>query len=231
MVEDVKASRGILICNAGFTKKAKEYAINKGIDLCTAHDASQKEWKNEIKIPILRKHAFVAYNLCIPVEITKELKENGKNPLIRIIKGPKGIVLKRSDGTETNFLDEMTIKWNVNAIQTEDGKYRMKFDDVYLDMFPENPSIPVKPLELEYEVKNKYYFKMFTPDEYRGIRNFITEKFKPSFIVIADLNPFEKDKTWKFIQNPKEIKLEAVQLEIDEMTFDTFKFRRARWIS
>ena len=39
VIKEVRAQKGILICNAGFTKPAKKKARNICIDLCSIHDA------------------------------------------------------------------------------------------------------------------------------------------------------------------------------------------------
>src|ERR1700730_17917213 len=37
VIDDVRASKGVLICRGGFTAKAREYANRLNIDLCTVH--------------------------------------------------------------------------------------------------------------------------------------------------------------------------------------------------
>ena len=53
VIKDVRASKGVLICNAGFTQGAQQLAISLGIDLCTAHDAETKDWRAILTIPVV----------------------------------------------------------------------------------------------------------------------------------------------------------------------------------
>jgi Restriction endonuclease len=51
MVRDVRASKGILVCNAGFSKQAHTYARNLGIGLCNLHDAESRDWSRDLSTP------------------------------------------------------------------------------------------------------------------------------------------------------------------------------------
>ncbi|QIH33879.1 restriction endonuclease [Sphingobacterium sp. DR205] len=52
VIEDTLANKGILICNKGFTKKAKEYGKKVGIELLSIHEASDKNWQTLVYIRI-----------------------------------------------------------------------------------------------------------------------------------------------------------------------------------
>ena len=43
LVEDVRANKGAMVCNAGFTSGAKLRAVEKGIDLFKAVDAETRD--------------------------------------------------------------------------------------------------------------------------------------------------------------------------------------------
>lgn len=53
VVRDVGATKGVLVCNAGFSRPAKKYAKKLGIDVCSAYDASKREWSTELKLPLV----------------------------------------------------------------------------------------------------------------------------------------------------------------------------------
>jgi hypothetical protein len=53
VVEDVAATRGVMVCRSGFTQTAKTYARNKGIELYNLHDAESRDWRLELTIPLL----------------------------------------------------------------------------------------------------------------------------------------------------------------------------------
>lgn len=54
IVEDVRATRGVMVCRSGFTQNAKTYARNKGISLYNLHDAESRNWRLDLTIPLLR---------------------------------------------------------------------------------------------------------------------------------------------------------------------------------
>jgi len=59
VIEDTNADKGILICSAGFTETAINYAKNRNLEIYSAHTAMSKRWDLELKIPIIRKmHSF-----------------------------------------------------------------------------------------------------------------------------------------------------------------------------
>src|SRR5262245_57358191 len=53
VIDDVRAAKGVLICSAGFTEAAIQYAKNRNIDLCTVHDAQKRKWAIDLRIPLL----------------------------------------------------------------------------------------------------------------------------------------------------------------------------------
>lgn len=230
VIRDVQASKGILICNSGFTKTAKDYAANSAIDLYTAHDASVKDWQAEIKIPVVRKHTIMTYDLRVPIEITKEIKEFYKDTKTRIqvIKGPEGFLMKKFDGSETTFLKEFIKNWEEGKINTTPGEHLISFD-AYVEMFENTELFPPKPVEMGYKVKTRHYLKFFTPSDYRGIKNYVTEKFKPSFMKIEGAIPFSEDKTWQYVEDPNQLSVNSIRLEVDIVDIEKLRFIRAEW--
>jgi hypothetical protein len=230
VIRDVQASKGIIICNAGFTKTAKEYAANRAIGVYSAHDASVKDWQTEIKIPVIRKHTTMTYDMRIPFEITKEMKEfyKGKKTKVRMIEGPEGTLMKKMDGTDTTFLKEFMNLWQDMKIDLTPGDHITVFD-AYVDMFGNPDLFPPKPAELAYKVKTRHYLKYFTPIDYRGIKDYVTNKFRPSFIKIEGALPFSHDKTWKYIEDPTLLSINSIRLEIDIVDIQKMRFVRAEW--
>ncbi|MBS1663653.1 MAG: restriction endonuclease [Bacteroidetes bacterium] len=231
VIRDVRASRGILICNAGFTKTAKEYAKNRAIDLCSAHDAASKEWAGEIKIPVIRKQTIVTYGLIFPFRVTKEYKDKTKGVAgIQFKSGPNGIILKGLDGREIEFIELFINLWTSNRINMKPGEYKITLD-AYGDIFDHNYTETPQLVELKYSVKTRHYLKFLTPVDYRGIKSYITEKFKPSFVKIdiTDSIPFYDDKSWQYIEDPQKIPLDMARFEIDVIHIDNAKMVRGMW--
>lgn len=55
VVADVRASKGVLISSKGFSKTAIKYSKNENIDLLTAHDAENFNWRKESFFPVFIK--------------------------------------------------------------------------------------------------------------------------------------------------------------------------------
>jgi hypothetical protein len=226
VIRDVRASRGILICNAGFTKTAKEYAKNRGIDLYTAHDASVKDWQGEIKIPVIRTHLTLTYSFTTKINITKEYKEKKKGRPEKLtvkVSNTEGVVMKRKDGTETTFLREFSQLWDERKINKTPGKHVTQFKS-YIDILADIDNLEREPTELEYTVTARHYYKLFAPTDYRGIKNYLTEKFKPTFIIVEGAIPFSEDKSWQYIDDPSKLSIDAVHFEVDIVDVGDMRF-------
>lgn len=54
VIEDTKASKGILICSKGFSQAALDKAKSHKIECLTVHSALKKEWEKILQIPVLK---------------------------------------------------------------------------------------------------------------------------------------------------------------------------------
>jgi len=73
-MNDVNADKAILISKKGFSKSAHKKALRSGIDLCLIHDAESRDWKLDLKIPII-------WEECIPriiINFTASLEKGDK---------------------------------------------------------------------------------------------------------------------------------------------------------
>jgi hypothetical protein len=127
----------------------------------------------------------------------------------------------------TTFGDEFIRRWEENKLDKKEGPHRF-------DMFEEGMCIEIngiivaiQKLSIQYNVKIRHYFKFFTPTDYRGINNFITEKFKASYIVFNEEIPFINDGTWKYIPTPDSIPLSVTHLKIEQFDFGMHKMMKA----
>jgi hypothetical protein len=212
VIRDVRASKGILICNAGFTNSAKEYAKKRKIDLYTAHDASVKEWQTEIQVPVIKRsikvhltvqHTYVAVG---PTKIDKVKLELPVYALNEFLKKWENNEIPKTLGTHTMELEREAIK-------------------IHDDLLPLISTI-------KYSIVHRHHFKFFIPQEYRGLKDYITQKFKPSFIVFNEAIPFLNDGTWKHVEDIGDISLNAshLQIEIVEIDLINQKMFRAEWV-
>jgi hypothetical protein len=112
VITDIQASRGILICKKGFTKQAKIYAKNLGIEILKLHDAESKDWKQEIKIPVLW-HEFEP-----KFQVNLKIKTPDKFGDIQIEFGKSGFYDIRNSETKKHLdiFDLLKEKWNNGEI-------------------------------------------------------------------------------------------------------------------
>lgn len=211
VIKDVQASKGVLICNAGFTKNAKEYASKLKIDLCTVHDATIKNWQTEIQIPVLKKsikiflkiqHHYVPVG---PIEVD-------------------GISMPFPNLAVQQFIE----KWEKNELDKSPGTHYFALDKDLIKLHDNSWSLKSG---IEYTIVHRHHFKYFVPIDYRGIKDYITEKFTPSFMAFNETIPFLNDGTWKYIDNPNEISIKTILLNIEviDMDFVKERFIRSVW--
>lgn len=53
LVRDVGAHKGVMLSKKGYSKPSLPYARQLGIDLCQLHDAGSRNWKLDLKVPIV----------------------------------------------------------------------------------------------------------------------------------------------------------------------------------
>lgn len=193
VIEDLRASKGILISSAGFTKAGRELAKSKGIDVCSAHDGLSRQWKIDIKVPVIRKSTSVKYNIKGNFVATEEFLANARGGM-SIDEFWYTAEFVMSGGRTTTLIDEFIRRWEDNSIEKTNGKHHIDFGEVET-LIIKNAPVPANSFKLEYEIKEKNYFKFFTPVEYRGIKNYLTENFKASFISFKEKIPFLNDGT------------------------------------
>ncbi len=209
VIQDVRASKGILICNSGFTKTAKEYAQKLKIDLCTAHDASNKNWQTEIQIPVIKK------------SITVELKIQ-HHYVVMTQATINGITIPFPEQTLMLFLK----KWENDEISKEPGVHHLALDEANMKL---NANLlPIKN-GIEYKVVHRHHLKFFKPIEYRGIKDYITEKFTPTFMTFNENIPFSNDGTWNYIENPEDISIKTLHLNIELLDIGFLKKKMIRF--
>ncbi len=162
VIKDVGAQKGILICNSGFTKAAKETAKTAKIDVCSAHDASRINWQTEIQIPVIKK------SITVKLMVSHSYVRTGPAEI-------RGVQLPDPRVALNIFLE----KWQLNEISKEPGKHTLQLGRELLSI----NNMDLWPLgsEIEYEIVHRYHFKFFTPSDYRGIKckRLYLEKFYP----------------------------------------------------
>jgi hypothetical protein len=209
VIEDVGAQKGILICNTGFTKSAKESAKSAKIDVCSAHDASKINWQTEIKVPVLKKSVSV--------------KMRVNNTYVRT---GDGNVMDVQSTIFSKALSIFVSKWESDEIPKNEGENKFVLDNDALAI-DKNVLWPLV-TEVNYNITYRYHFKFFSPIDYRGIKDYVTENFNPSFIQFDEKIPFLNDGSWEYVPDPKKIPLNTLHLDIEVIRFDLLKQQAMR---
>lgn len=207
-IQDIRASKGIIICNAGFTKTVRDNAKKYGIDLLTAHDASSKDWQTEIQIPVVKKNVKVQLTI-----------EHHYVPM-----GPVTI-----SGVEMPFPDhalhEFLKNWENDSIPKTPGIHYMPMDPAIINL---NKDLWPLQTGIKYEITHRHHFKYFIPVDYRGLKDYLTERFTPSFMQFSESIPYLNDGTWTYIDSPESIAIDPVLLNIEIVDIDFLKHKLIR---
>jgi len=70
VLNDIGASKGIMVCNAVFTRSAKSLAPSLGIALSSIQDVRTRKWKEDIKTPVFftKLSPAIGFNFTINLE-------------------------------------------------------------------------------------------------------------------------------------------------------------------
>lgn len=212
VIKDVAANKGILICKSGFTRSAKKYAQNLGIDICNLHDAQSRRWSLDIQFPIVWTDFFptVSLNMKMDIQAGDALQKDPREwMLLRFSKQGEHL-------GEMPLMDIFVQLWNSDAIPIRFRKvgdqysidYANSVDTLKIVVWNENQNKytwrDIKSIKIEYTVSKKSWLGSFSPDECRGILNYADNVFQPSYLRIGEI-PFEKGKGWKEIDDPDQL--------------------------
>ena len=171
VVEDVRATKGVLICNSGFTEKALVYARNIGIDLCSAHDAESKNWRTILKLPVV----WVRLSTSIRCEMILEL-EHGDTISTEFLKWR----FSGNDGRNAfSVWDQFQESWNSHTLSMEPGKphdFAIGHDE--LRFLAGEAWRPVCEVSFTYMVERMVLRNEVETQDFTGIRNLLTDNLE-----------------------------------------------------
>jgi hypothetical protein len=223
VIKDLRAKKGVLICRAGFTSTALEYARNIGIDLCMLHDAESREWSLDIKLPLL----WIDYLPKLRPIMNLYLDAGDS-----FSHDPREWILS-VDGGKTRILPFETFinKWNAGELDRRKGNtHRLlpKQNGIKL-LVGEGVWKPVDSLIIEYQVERQAWLAYFSPTQCRGILDVIKDEFVPSFFKLGEI-PLIRDDSWKQVEDPDKLVITAKtivtaenwQIQMKGSTFSDF---------
>ena len=200
VVEDVDATRGVMVCRSGFTRNAKTYARNKGIRLYNLHDAESRNWRLDLTIPLLwiDLHPSAQFDCPIHLNAGEQLPHNNGIPFLSTNPG----------GPRVDPITAFESLWNQRAIPDTPG-VEHTLDPLPLVAYAETADGQAlwRPttLQITYQVGRRAWLGQFTPDECRGLVDHLdSDAFTVSHLPIGQI-PVERDDRWVEVDDPDSV--------------------------
>lgn len=203
LLEDVSANKGAIVCNAGFTKGAKERAKEKGIDLLMAVDAENMDWPVYISMPTLCDFRYMKnYNLCFSY--------SGPGPFEIPGIDPRYIPLYAKDGKLIDIAINLLIKaWNAGRLNSEPGDYEgVKFiEEAVYTKVDDNIYGPVD-ITANISIGQNLFFGQVPIKKAQGFKDELTGAFITRSLESDRISAAEVEKNWRKIENKDELAVE-----------------------
>jgi hypothetical protein len=196
VVEDVGASRGAMVCRSGFTKDAKTYARNKGVELYNLHDAESRDWSLELTIPLLWIDLHPAADFPCRIHLVKgeQLALEDGFPVIHL---PGGLRIHPATVFEQ--------LWNERAIPDTPGiRHTIQSAPLCAPVLRVDGQTEWRDVDLQvvYEVDRRAWLGQFTPNQCRGLVDYLDDNaFTASHLPIGEI-PSERNDQWVEIDDP-----------------------------
>lgn len=167
VIRDVGASKGFLVCSAGFTKTIHTYAKTLGIELLSVEDINSEKWHVDIEIPFLyiknelgeaQMSGYIIPNEALVAKNQTDIKVSPED--FKFISIDNG-------GTKTTLHEYINEVYQAQTFDIFNGK-AMILDDPQLRLYFAKIWVPVH-FEINFTVKKTYYLKYLKPDEYAQI--------------------------------------------------------------
>jgi hypothetical protein len=213
MVKDVRAGRGILVCNAGFSRAAHTYAANLGVGLCNLHDAESRGWARDLTIPI------VWIELTPQVRVSTETWLNVGDQVQSDERFPFVLSLGDSSADEVSFpyakldvIGTFARVWNAGEIPRTVGERHEICEERSLRALVRDVAgtmrwRPLRRFSIYYTVVQASWLGQFCPSQCRGLIDYLDSKaFVASYLPIEEL-PVRRDESWDAIGDPNKVAL------------------------
>lgn len=191
VIRDVGASKGFLVCSSGFAKSNHRYARSQGIELMSVEDVRSKNWKADIKIPVV----FVTYDINYQISVAMKM-----DIINEVMKQYGGFSIENEDKFNVSVNEGKTFI-HINEYITDlvrDGKLdfnkkeTINFKSLRLKKYP---TVEFPSSSLTIDPQKKFYLKQLIPNEYRGIKDHLNDTFTPTTFEISDI-PLAIDSTF-----------------------------------
>jgi hypothetical protein len=204
VIRDVQATKGILVCRSGFTARAKVYAQNLGIELLNLHDAESRNWRLDIRIPLL----WIDLTPEVQLEVVARFQGGDQ---VFASSDRVGIPLSPDGGkTIVTPLATFERRWNEGTISQQPGpKHTLRDSRPLTTMViaADGQQVwrPVEDFAITYTVRQKSWLGYVTPEICRGVVDYLQDAaFVASHLPLGQL-PTERDDNWTRIDDPAEV--------------------------
>jgi hypothetical protein len=199
VIKDVDATRGVMVCRSGFTKKAKRYARNLGIGLYNLHDAESRNWRLELTIPLLwiDLHPSAEFPCNVYLVEGEQLAVEDGFPFLYVPGGP--------------HIHPATVfeqLWNERAIPDTPGiRHTIQSSPLSTPVLRVDGQAEWRAVDLQvvYEVDRRAWLGQFTPNQCRGLVDYLdNDAFTASHLPIGEI-PTERNDQWVEIDDPDDV--------------------------
>ncbi|HYD62633.1 MAG TPA: restriction endonuclease [Noviherbaspirillum sp.] len=204
LVKDVGASKGVLVCPAGFTATAKKTAKHYMIELYRPVDTGDHKWKVRANLPALCdfRGAAISFGIRTSAPMPFAIREH-----VAYMK-----VFDKEKSALGTALEVATKRWNSGDYPTAPGVH----DD--LDIFGDTETYvdngygemaPVR-LYVGLEVKQQLYFGNLPIDQISGFLNVQTGSVVTNSFAVGLLTPSAVESTWKRVADVESLPVKPV---------------------
>lgn len=212
-IKDVGASKGFLICSAGFAKTVRDYAKSLGIELLSVEDINSDRWTAIIEIPVALIVYQIIYNLQYSVIGTEELAKSISN------KGSPmsmGDILFSFDGGRTFAQQGEQIQClfaNLKLDLRDSHHIQIPDDEVRVKIL--NCLVPASETELHLSPVSKRYLKFVKPEEYLVIKDHLRGVEIPITFRVENLS-LKIDESWQAVpENELPVRPAGISMEFE----------------
>lgn len=191
VMNDIKATKGILICKGGFTKNTIVYARNLGIDLCSIKHLENLSEGEIISIPTIfiyydKPQFEFEYDLVINEELSELMNS---------------ATFVYENKVYPSLAELFVTKWNLSLLEKTNGEHIHPLKDI--DIVIGNHTIPLENFDFKYTVNKRGKIDFITPDEYYSLEQ-KTRDEKLNYFKIKRQISFDKKK-FQFLSNIDEL--------------------------
>ncbi|GJQ57482.1 MAG: hypothetical protein SCALA701_02830 [Candidatus Scalindua sp.] len=190
LLSDVGASKGVLVCNSGFTRSAKALAPTLGIGLTSVQDAQSRKWHDDIDIPVILVKKKVSFWFKPTISFKKG------DTLPRTINDWHFSV---DGGTNTFTLPEIFIDlWERKEIPRESREPRkiaLDFSQWKLKLDSPQEWRTIKDCSFLYRIDETAWLKYYTPTEYTAVEDELSHNVETTSFHVQ-VGPLQHDTDW-----------------------------------